>query len=209
MGGYGSGGHNKRRKTVEDYSRIDSFSLYHVIQGDKYLDCKTMVQYHDIIYYVRDKTAEIRCYDDYAENHYYLDLPLSFVPGINGKSERMYFHCPYCGKRVRYLYNARKRYMCRHCLGANYRIQQAGGMDKMIEQMRDIVENKLEYTYWKHEYPDLRIFELYRLPKPPYMRSDKYDRYVQEYRRLQGEYMEKIVDVIAGMKNKLFRRCIR
>ena len=40
MGGYGSGGHNKTHRRLENFHRIDSFSFYDYLMGDKYLFCK-------------------------------------------------------------------------------------------------------------------------------------------------------------------------
>ena len=121
MGGYGSGGHNKTHKQLENFRRIDSFSFYDYLKGDKYLFCKETVKYPlfrgDIVYYVGEGMAEIR------EGDSYTDLILSSVPGIDGKSTRLYFHCPYCGKRVRYLYRRQEHYMCRNCAKLNYASQ--------------------------------------------------------------------------------------
>lgn len=146
MGGYGSGGHNKTRRRLENFHRIDSFSFYDYLMCDKYLFCKETVKYPlvrgDIVYYVGEKTAEIR------EGDSYTDLILSRVPGIDGKSVRMYFHCPYCGRRVRYLYRRQERYMCRNCAKLNYASQQKSGMDEMRLKMERIVERELGYTWW-------------------------------------------------------------
>lgn len=64
MGGYGSGGHNKTHRRLENFHRIDSFSFYDYLMCDKYLFCKETVKYPlvrgDIVYYVGEKTAEIR-----------------------------------------------------------------------------------------------------------------------------------------------------
>ena len=46
-----------------------------------------------------ERMAEIREGDTFTE------LLLSSVPGIDGKSVRMYCHCPHCGRCVRYLYD--------------------------------------------------------------------------------------------------------
>ena len=52
--------------TKEGFHRIDSFSLYDYLMGDKYLYYKTTVQYPlirgDIIYHVQSKTALIKNY---------------------------------------------------------------------------------------------------------------------------------------------------
>ena len=146
MGGYGSGGHNKTHRRLENFHRIDSFSFYDYLMCDKDLFCTETVKdplvRGDIVYYVGEKTAEIRAGDSYT------DLILSRVPGIDGKSVRMYFHCPYCGRRVRYLYRRQERYMCRNCAKLNYASQQKSGMDEMRLKMERIVERELGYTWW-------------------------------------------------------------
>ena len=183
MGGYNSGGRNRTHRTVENYSRIDSFEFYMFLKGDKYLGYKSVVKYHggDIVYYVENRSAVVRMGNDYC------NLALSLVPGVDGESVRMYFHCPCCGRRVRYLYDFHKRYICRHCLGANYKIQSTRGTDKLLRQMANILV-KLEYEWWKRDNPGMQIFELKFIPKPKYMRWDKYERYLREFRRLQKEY---------------------
>lgn len=141
MGGYGSGGRNKTHKRLESFHRIDSFAFYDYLIRDKYLFCKETVQYPlirgDIIYYPQNREAEIR------EGGSYTELLLSRVPGIDGKSVRMYFLCPYCGRRVRYLYDYHKHYACRECAKLNYASQQKNGMDEMRLKMERIVEKKL------------------------------------------------------------------
>lgn len=186
MGGYGSGGHNKTHRRLENFHRIDSFSFYDYLMCDKYLFCKETVKYPlvrgDIVYYVGEKTAEIR------EGDSYTDLILSRVPGIDGKSVRMYFHCPYCGRRVRYLYRRQERYMCRNCAKLNYASQQKSGIDEMRLKMERIVERELGYTWWFRDYPDMPIQDLWHIPKPRYMRHEKYERLLKEFRQLQKDY---------------------
>jgi len=147
---------------------------------------KTDVKYPlargDIIYHVQERTAEIR------EGDSYINLPLSSVPGIDGISTRLYFHCPYCGRRARYLYDYYKHYACRECAKLNYASQQKSGMDEMWLKMERIVEKKLGYTWWWRDYPDTPIQDLWHIPKPPYMRYEKYERLLGEFRQLQKEY---------------------
>lgn len=192
MGGYGSGGHNKTHKRLENFHRIDSFSFYDYLMGDKYLFCKETVKYPlirgDIIYHVQSRTALIKDFFSEVGEYRYVDLPLSRVPGIDGKSVRMYFHCPYCGKRVRYLYRRQESYMCRNCAKLNYASQQKSGMDEMRLKMERIVEKKLGYTWWFRDYPDMPIQDLWHIPKPRYMRHEKYERLLKEFRQLQKDY---------------------
>lgn len=187
MGGRGSGGQNKCHVTVEDYDRLDSFSFYRFLRSDKYLQYKDTVAYPGItkaiVYHAQTHTAEI-----FAGIHY-RRLELSRVPGIDGKSSQLYFICPYCSTRVRYLYNANKRYVCRHCLKANYRIQQTYGMDKLHQQMIRIVEHDLQYSYWRLEHPGVSVEDLFLIPRPPYMRHEKYNRLIAHLRELQDEYI--------------------
>lgn len=192
MGGYGSGGHNKTHRQLENFRRIDSFAFYDYLMADKYLYCKTTVQYPlirgDIIYHVQSKTALIKVLSVKDREYRYVDLPLSMVPGIDGKSVRMYFHCPYCGRRSRYLYDYYKHYACRECAKLNYSSQQKSGMDEMRLKMERIVEKKLGYAYWWKDYPDMCIQDLWHIPKPLYMRYEKYEKLLQEFWKLKKDY---------------------
>lgn len=192
MGGYGSGGHNKTHRRLENFHRIDSFSFYNYLMGDKYLYCKTTVRYPlnrgDIIYHVQSRTALIKVLSIQDQEYRYVDLPLSRIPGIDGKSVRMYFHCPYCGRRVRYLYDYYKHYACRECAKLNYGIQQRSGLNLLRRKMYWLVVKKLQYVDWEVDHPDSSIQDLWHIPKPRYMRWAKYDALMAEYRRLQGEY---------------------
>ena len=126
----------KTYKRLESFHRIDSFAFYDYLIGDKYLFCKETVKYPlfrgNIVYYVGERMAEIR------EGESYTNLLLSSVPGIDGLSERLYFHCPHCGRRVRYLYDYYKHYACRKCAKLNYSCQQKSGMDEMRLKMERI-----------------------------------------------------------------------
>lgn len=187
MGGYGSGGHNRTHGKVENQSKVDSFNFYDYLKGDKYLHYKVNVDYRvtggKIVYHVPDKTASM--YIDGA----YCPLELSRVANVDGKSQRMYFLCPECGKRSRFLYKRHSGYVCRNCAKLNYDSQQKSGREELIHKMRCIVEKKLEYPYWYYEHPNTMLPELSFVPRPPYMRLAKYDRLMQELKKLQKEYL--------------------
>ena len=183
MGGYNSGGHNKTHKRLESFHRIDSFAFRDFIMWDKYLPFKESVKYPlvrgDIIYYPQSMEAEIR------EGDFYTELLLSGVPGIDGLSERLYFHCPYCGRRVRYLYDYYKHYVCRKCAKLNYASQQKSGMDEIRLKMERIAE-RLDYQWWRNDFDC--IADVYYIPKPYYMRWAKYEKLMHEFRTLKKEY---------------------
>ncbi len=61
-------------------------------------------------------------------------------------------------------------------------------MDEMRLKMERIVEKKLGYTWWWKDCPDTPIQDLWHIPKPPYMRYEKYERLLGEFRRLRKDY---------------------
>ena len=102
-----------------------------------------------------------------------------------GISRERYFHCPYCGRRVRYLYDCHKHYACRKCAKLNYSCQQKSGMDEIRLKMERIAE-RLDYQWWRNDFDC--IADVYYIPKPHYMRWAKYEKLMQEFRALKKEY---------------------
>ena len=172
MGGWGSGGRNKTHGTVEWYRRIDSFELLRCIDADD--------KPHDLIDPV------------FYGNHRFR---LHWVEGIDGTLSRLYFGCPLCHRRVRYLYAYGDGYVCRKCLNVNYESQQMrqGSTEDIIRKMRKLVEGQLGYTWWKHDNPGSQIEELDIIPKPRYMRWAKYSALMMKYQELQGEWWRAFV----------------
>jgi hypothetical protein len=196
MGGIGSGGHNKSHGRIEDFNRLDSFCLYDYIRYDKYLYCKEKIVFphrgNKIIYYVKSKRASI----DYGDGKEYF-LKLSIVENTNFKSKRMYFLCPECERRVRYLYLVGNAYICRKCAGLNYKSQQINGQEEVMNKIKYLLEKKLQYRGDSAEH----IADLSYIPKPPYMKWRTYHRYMDEYRRLSEEYYD--------YELKMFCRCLK
>lgn len=192
--GTGSGGHNRTHNTVENFYRIDSFRYYDFLMGDEYLFLHDKVPYPhsrqpDIVYHVQERRFEI------VTGIQYSPLYLSKVPGINGNGQRVFFECPHCETRVRYLYKNRGNYMCRHCLNANYKSQQINGMKKLHRQMENILE-KLNFYNWRYLYPHTNIEDLIFVPKPRYMRNAEYEELMQKFRELQKECHEKQLSML-------------
>lgn len=172
MGGYGSGGRNRTHGTVEEYRRIDSFELGHYLDGDE-----TPHELFDPVFYGNNRFV------------------LHWVWGVDGSCSRLYFGCPRCHRRVRYLYARGAGYVCRHCLSANYESQQLRPwtIKDIQRRMRKIVEDQLGYTWWKNDNPNCQIQDLELVPKPRYMRWRKYSTLMQEFRDLQDEYWRAFV----------------
>ena len=56
----------------------------------------------------------------------------------NYGGSRIWFLCPYCGKRVAVLYGAGKYFLCRHCHNLAYASQQESGSSRLIRKARKI-----------------------------------------------------------------------
>lgn len=201
MGGRGSGGHNRKHGRIEDvkYSRVDSFSLKSLLQGDKYLNYKECVEisgeYSTVRYYPCDGKTVI------IGNGIYCETELDRVFNIDGCSTHFYFRCPCCGRRARYLYrdHDRKTYLCRSCAGLNYESQQAGRTDKMIRRMENIVESKLCWNDWYKAYDYIAMVSA--PTKPKYMRWEKYNSLLSELKQLQHMYYLKEVKSLGSLRH--------
>ncbi len=186
MGNYNSGGHNKTHGRVEEYCRIDSFSLLRY--ADWFDRVSDYGEYHYpvmggmIFYNLIEDTARI------SHNGMEYPLGLSKVPNVDRISYRLYFLCSKCWKRARHLYKKDMLYQCRKCARLNYGIQQRSGLNLLRRKMYFLVVKKLQYINWEVDHPDLPIQDLWHIPKPRYMRWAKYDVLMEEYRRLQKEY---------------------
>lgn len=187
MGGWGSGGRNKKNQCVEDQKeRIDSFGFADMVMFDKYLQYKNHVDirsgYTHIRYIPESKSAFL------YENGRYTSLELSRVDNIDGITKRVYFLCPQCGRRVRYLYRNWKTgcYHCRTCAGLTYKSQRVNGMYKIRLRMERILEKELHYTSWRENYA--YAYMVLIVPRPRYMRLAKYEALIQELRELQQAF---------------------
>lgn len=189
MGGWGSGGCNKAHRTIENYSRLDSFDYR------RFIDLLQDGEMHEIFgpnLYYGGAIMYDGLYDssDIRFGDRYIPLDVCWVDGVDGSKSRMYFCCPHCKRRVRYLYKYNSFYVCRHCLNANYECQQTTkeSMKNIRRQMRKVVEEDLGYTWWKIDNPGTTIDSLGWIPRRRYMRFAKYSRLIKVYRDLQDQY---------------------
>ena len=153
MGGYGSGGTNKKKPCINQFNRIDSYS---VSEGD---------------------------YSDYT------------VCKIKtGASERRFFKCPLCRRMVRYLYQSQyNTYICRHCIGGNYQLQQMGSCDIAIERAKDILQklqvDVSDMTPWD-------FMQLHSIDKPDNMDSDEYVNLIRKLWKQQDIWLDCAMKII-------------
>lgn len=180
--GMGSGGHNKSHRTIEDYRRVDSFALRRFMddnEGSRWAVFGRATIYCDFA----------RGLVDISQGGEYRPLKLDKAGGSGETPSRLYFRCPRCDRRTRYLYNYHGYHVCRQCLGANYASQQRNrGLEAIRRRMRKLVERDLQYPQWRIDNPNRGISELGIIPRPRYMRWAKYSRLMMEYRELQDEH---------------------
>ena len=128
MGGYGSGGHNKRNEDITEVVRIDSYKE------------------HDRAMGVTD-TQKV----------------------CAGFHEAIYFICPKCGRRARYLYERNERFLCRRCSHLSYPCQYLPvynyAMTKIFEILLildvdiDNFTHPLQILEFEPEIPDYKMTE--------------------------------------------------
>lgn len=189
MGGIGSGGHNKTHRSVEDYRKVDSFDLQRCMEQNTGRLWEVFDR-GSIYCNLLASTVEI------SQNGVYRPLQLDKAGGSAGTPSRLYFRCPLCDRRTRYLYNYHGFHVCRKCLNANYIGQQRNrGLEAIRRKMKKLVECDLGYSCWRIDNPNLGISELVTIPKPLYMRWEKYDRLMLKYRELQEDYTREFLKI--------------
>jgi len=168
MARYGKGSHNKTHGRIEKHSRIDSFffrNLLPMIGSKEFLKC-----------------GKINLYREYIENE---NGTILFARVPHEFGERVYFECPYCYHRFRYLYWHDDWYKCRFCAKLNYRSQQEtkSNGDLSLYRIFKILEKlNAEDTYcW--------IDSAHYIPeRPRYMHEKTYIRLIRKLHREQEIY---------------------
>ena len=171
MGWYLWGGWNKTHESTASAARIDSFAF-----RDKLLQRK---QDYLEIHAHNPKIATERLYWTRVNNHY----------DTQGNKPRVYFICPECGRRVRFVYYKEKwgRLKCRECGKLNYPIQQvAKGTMRHAQQMRAALK-KLKIVEIEKLSP-MDLYDLYCVDRPRYMHRSTYQKYMRKYYKAREEY---------------------
>ena len=177
--GTNNGGWNKTHGQIERTPRLDSFELAQIdTWGDLFFcgTCKSI----EVYYVPGDEKCTI------APSGANLDIDISKKHNGYGGSQ-IYFLCPQCGCRVRYLYLLTgRRLWCRACSRLNYKSQQRtrDSMDG-YDQGLALVETHLEP-------PPCRIdgfsFCDWVPDRPRYMHQTTYKRYLRRFLRYREQY---------------------
>lgn len=194
-----AGGWNKRNGQIERTARIDSFDIPEY-DGFLYSDNVTFDCYHETVYCgdSETETAELQ-YEKWRQQ-----ITLSRVRhGFGGSS--VYWLCPRCGKRSRFLYFNKTRFECRGCVGLNYQSQQSTkNEDKYYRQGIEYAQRYLEPPP-----PGLDGFSFSNwIPgKPRGMHRTTYRRHLRRFLRYQRKYKEHQLEAmmkILGQATKFF-----
>lgn len=170
-----NGGWNKKNGTVEETPRLDSFAL----PGWDGLWCDGL-RYRFPIDFDGD-TCWIRLPWGWDE-----DVQISRKRNGYG-GEQVFWLCPFCGGRVRYLYWYGKMFCCRKCAELNYHSQQK------TKDITDAYQQGMKYAekYLKaapSDCPGGFAFDRYRPARPSGMHSATYDRHLRKLEQYKDRY---------------------
>ncbi len=181
-----NGGWNKSHGQVENTPRIDSFELA-TTQGWSFVMCgKKMIESY---YATGDETCDLLPGDGL------LPVEIELSSKANGYGgQQLFFLCPDCGGRVRYLYQVGATFHCRKCARLNYKSQQETRSDCMYYYHKGmkLVEDRL--PVWTPFRPDGFSFCRYQPDRPRYMHQTTYRRYLARFLRYQEKHAARQMD---------------
>lgn len=118
-----AGGWNKTHKQAERTPRLDSFEIgdnYHgIIYIGNTLTEHTLLDYS--IYYHGDSEGVDFWYNGSPLKE---SVEITHLQNGFGSSGQTFWICPFCGKRVRFIYLKDLHFRCRSCAKLNYKRQQ-------------------------------------------------------------------------------------
>lgn len=187
-----SGGANRTHGRIEDTPRIDSFEAAQQDEGDAILFGNDF----------------LRCdrYTDYSD-HGDVERVWLYVPGtgwsVNLQLTRLqnsfgngqvFWLCPECGRRSRYLYYRFGRFSCRNCAKLNYRSQQES-KDSM-RHYRKGMELVNKHLIYSGPAPDGFGFPYFIPERPKGMHRSTYRRYLLRFLRYREKHTSRLIQEI-------------
>ena len=190
-----AGGWNRSHGQVERTPRLDSFELpLNQPWATMYCGCPDR----------GDKPIEVDAEGSTA--HLYLTgwrkcVTVKLSHKHNGYGgEQVFFLCPQCGERVRYLYLKEERFLCRKCARLNYRSQQ-----KTEDSMTDFYKG-MEYAEKFLTLPPWPVdgfsFVDFIPDRPRYMRRTTYHRYLARFFRYRNRHTQRLIQDLARITGK-------
>lgn len=100
---------------------------------------------------------------------------------------RVFWLCPVCGRRARFLYFRGRGFQCRECARLNYRSQQR--TRNSVNHYRDGLKLARDKLGWEPPgYMVPAYFPQLNPPRPRYMHQSTYQRHLARFRRYQAAY---------------------
>ena len=185
-----AGGWNRSHGQIEQTPRIDSFEL-------------PMGKPWSVMYCGCEALGDIPLEVD-AEADTAFIYPLKHGKGFRLKlshkrngygGEQVFFLCPECGARVRFLYLQGGRFICRKCAGLNYHTQQQTA-DSMTDFYRGMEYAKKFLTLppWS---VDGFSFVDFIPDRPRYMRRTTYHKHLKKFLQYRERYTKRLLEDMA------------
>ena len=193
MGGYGPGGHNRAHDYTSRYRRLDSFDFCKLIplvkrSGTGWVN--TVMDWTDgssaSVALCLNRVTVCYSFDlDGEREEVRKDIYFAAVDNNYGGAKRLYFCCPFCGRRSRILYMHRQHFKCRLCAQLNYTSQQmTKGAYAAAHRMDRFLRDKFKVT--KNLAPAEAVY--YQPDRPKGMHMKTYTRLLLELAELQVDY---------------------
>lgn len=177
-----NGGWNKRYETAEDVPRIDSFELAQlgtwawIASGSRFIEV-----YHD------DAVCDLfpPCRPDSVT------VQLSHKRNGYGGGQ-LFFLCPACKTRRRYLYQLGNAFLCRKCGQLNFRSSQETRSDPMY--FYDLGVSYAREHLEILDPPDGFAFCNWIPPRPRYMHMATYQKHLRRLMKYQIKHMDRLIE---------------
>lgn len=198
MGGYFCGGQNKTHGCTTQCKRLDSFHCGKALP----LMAEKGLEVHRVTMRWKDgDNIGLALYPGRMELHYlagegearreiHATAYLDPVENNYGGPPRIYFRCPSCSRRCRFLYLRNLHFKCRQCAELNYYSQQVSkGTDEAAYKMQRFIREKfgVEESMSPAEAVD------YFPARPKGMHRNTYFRLLEELGALQYQYDREFV----------------
>lgn len=184
------GGWNKTHEQAETTPRLDSFELPEGSTGYIGICLEGRVRFaHVLKGRGRITLTPEGCYRG-------VEIGISRKPNGYG-GEQVFFLCPECGKRVRYLYLTGDQFLCRKCAKLNYRSQQQT-KDDMADFYKGMhyAEKNLSPPPWPI---DGVSFVRYYPNRPKGMHQTTYRRHLVRFLKYRSSYSKRLISGVARL----------
>ena len=193
-----NGGWNKTHGTIEKTPRIDSFDSAISEGGDTLFICADgvtrLIDFDHYTDYGPTPEADREIVELWGKD-WSQTLELSRKENGFGGNQ-VFFLCPGCGERRRFLYLTRAGFLCRKCSRLNYRSQQATRSDSMYyyDKGMALAEKHLEPP----PFPvDGFGFCRWIPSRPRYMHQATYRRYLRRFAKYQEQHQRRQLEDMA------------